>query len=160
MWSPVCFIVAVLISDLVSVCCFLFIILFLSHSVLFLPSLCKTVIFFSLNTICRGPGETYLLTANKGQRISGASLQIYSMSTKGETFALDLIFNITHPQWIPLDSVQDQGPQPIQNCYGRGPFGHIESVCVCVSAVQSFPLLLRAAWGSLSFQGLLGSRCC
>lgn len=34
------------------------------------------------------------------------------------------------------------------------------SECVCfVCEVQSFPVLLRAAWGSLSFYGLLGSQC-
>lgn len=80
-WSPVCFIVAVLISDLVSVCCSLFINFFPALSYSFL-SIYFPVIFFSLNTFCQAPKETYLFTANKGQWISGASLQIYSVSTK------------------------------------------------------------------------------
>ena len=74
---------------------------------------------------------------------------------KRGAFARDLISSIMQPQWIPLDSVQDQVPQPIQNVCGRGPFLFHKCVCVrlcvCVCVFLCSRELSTVAQSSVGF---------
>lgn len=58
----------------------------------------------------------------------------------------------THNSFRNLCQTHEEWRKTIRSYYG--------SVCQRLYTVQGFPLLLRTAWASLRFQGLLGSKRC
>lgn len=130
------------------------------------PSLRKTLIFLPVQTHSTGHQEKLifsLLTKSsggirclfvnmlteykRGSFCPGSHLQYYALTMDPSGFSASSRPTADSEFSLDLVSVEED------NLVTR-------SECVCfVCEVQSFPVLLRAAWGSLSFYGLLGSQC-
>lgn len=154
-WSPVCVVVAVLISHLVSVCfsvpsCSFLSVYFPLHLSV------KTVIFFSINTNCRATEETYLLTADKGQWISGATLQMYSISTKEKPLpwiSSPILHTHNGSLWI---QYKIKAYSPFRLFVDEG-HSVILRVCVCVCLCSpDLSTVAQSSMGFIEFPGVAG----